>query len=260
MYQTWAAARSIVFITTWVLFTLIWFVPCLLAALLLPLKRRNLFITRSYSCTILYLARFICGIRWHIEGAKNLPKDKRSYVILSKHQSTWETLFLAMLFAPQVPVVKKELSYLPIFGWILSMIQPIFIDRSHKTNALKQVFQQGKERLQQGINITIFPEGTRVPEGNRKEFSRSGAMLAARNQAPALAVAHNSAECWPNNSWIKYPGTISVVISSVFEPDALTANQLNQQVEEWINQQVDNISKKSFSGDYLTASTSGKRF
>lgn len=255
-----AAIRTLIFIGGWVIFTLLWFVPSLLAAFILPLKMRNYVITVSYSRTVLFLAKRICGIRWQIIGSENLPKDQRGYVILSKHQSTWETFFLSALFVPQVPVVKKELSYLPIFGWIFTMIQPIFIDRKHKTNALKQVLQQGKERLNKGINVTIFPEGTRVPPGLRKEFSRGGAMLAVRNQAPVIAVAHNSAECWPNSSWIKYPGTITVVISHVLETIGLTANEANQQVEEWINQQVDNISKTTFAGHYSLAETSGKRF
>lgn len=260
MNHVWAGFRSSIFIVSWVVFTLVWFIPCLLAAFLLPYKLRISFITVSYSKIILWLARCICGVRWHIIGIENIPKNKIGHVILSKHQSTWETLFLAAWFAPQVPVVKKELSYLPIFGWILSMIQPIFIDRKQKTNALKQVFQQGKERLDKGVNVTIFPEGTRVPTGLRKEFSRGGAMLAVRNQAPVIAIAHNSAECWSNHSWIKHPGTITLVVSPVIETTHQKANQLNQQVEQWINQQVDAISKDVFNGNYLLAETSGKRF
>lgn len=255
-----SALRSIVFYAAWICFTILWFVPSLLAAFLLPLKARIYVITVSYSQIVLWLARCICGIKWELIGVENLPKDKRGYIILSKHQSSWETFFLAALFVPQVPVVKKELAYLPVFGWIFTMIQPIFIDRKQKTNALKQVLYQGKERLDKGISVTIFPEGTRVPPGLRHDFSRGGAMLATYSKSPVIAIAHNSAEYWPNNHWVKHPGTIKVVISPVLDSHNLTTNQLNDQVENWINQQVDTISTTPFSGEYSLASSSGKRF
>jgi len=204
--------------------------------------------------------RFICGIRWQVEGQEHIPHDGRGYVLLSKHQSTWETFFLPTILAPHVQVVKKELFYLPLFGWALNLIHPIFIDRTHKASALKQVLIQGADRLKSGIHVLVFPEGTRVAPGKHKPFSKGGAMLATKSQAPVIAVAHNSGEHWPNNSWIKRPGTIHVVISPVIETTGLSTAQLSEQCEQWINDQVERISAVKFDGSVVTDATSGKRF
>lgn len=252
--------RSFIFYVFWFTFTLLWFLPSILASLLLPLKARHFIVTVTYSHTIIWALRLICRIKWNINGTENLPKDGRGYVIVSKHQSTWETFFIATLLYPQVPVVKAELSYLPIFGWILTMIQPIWIDRNKKTNALKQVVVQGKERLHEGISVMVFPEGTRVQPGQRKIFSKGAALLATSANAPVIAVAHNSGEYWSNSSWIKQPGTIQVVISPIIETNTLSTKEVNAELENWINTTVDKISTVVFSGEYSLADSSGKRF
>lgn len=255
-----AKVRTIIFYICWFAFSLAWF-PIALLLITLPLKNRISVISKSYSYCLLWLARLICGIRWQlIYENPTAALDTRNFVVLSKHQSTWETFFLVQLFSPIVPVVKKELSYLPFFGWILNTLKPIYIDRSKKTNALKQVLALGAERLKQGISILIFPEGTRVKPGLRKEFSRSAALLAVRNQKPIIAVAHNSADCWPNHSWVKHPGTIYVWVSETYSTDGTNASELTEQVENWINQKVDEISATPFIGEYSSADSSGKRF
>ena len=254
------ALRTVLFYITLALITLLWFPPSLLAGLFLPLKVRNRVIMVVYCHMVMWAARLICGLRWQVQGLENVPQDGRGYVLLSKHQSSWETFFLPLILAPHVQVVKRELAYLPVFGWALNMIQPIFIDRSQKTNALKQVLTQGADRLGKGIHVLVFPEGTRVPPGKRKVFSKGGAMLASKTGAPVLAVAHNSGEHWPNNSWIKRPGTIQVVISPVIETTGLSTAELNEQTERWINEQVDRVSATPFQGEYSEAENSGKRF
>ncbi len=254
------ALRTLVFYTTLALITLLWFPPSLLAGVFLPLRARNRVIMVAYCRMVMWAARLICGLRWNVQGLENVPRDGRGYVLLSKHQSSWETFFLPLILAPHVQVVKRELAYLPVFGWALSMIHPIFIDRSQKTNALKQVLTQGADRLQSGIHVLVFPEGTRVPPGKRKVFSKGGAMLATRTGAPVLALAHNSGEFWPNDHWVKRPGTIQVVISPVFESSGITTAELNDQTERWINEQVDAISALPFQGEYSEAESSGKRF
>lgn len=259
-FQPIQALRSIIFYVFWVSITLIWFIPSLLAAFLLPLRARHFFIGAVYSHCLIWAARIICGIKWQVTGKENLPSDSRGYVVLCKHQSTWETFFLVTLLYPQVPVVKAELAYLPVFGWILKMVQPIWIDRNKKTNALKQVVQQGKDRLSKGISVMVFPEGTRVEPGKRKAFSKGGALLATSAKAPVIAVAHNSGEYWSNSHWIKKAGTINVVISPVISATEITTKELHAQVEGWINTEVDNISTVSFSGEYSDATSSGKRF
>lgn len=254
------ALRSGIFYLFWVFITFVWFIPSLFVAFFLPLKARHFVIGALYSRIVIWSARLICGIKWHVVGQENLPTNQQGYVVLSKHQSTWETFFLVTLLYPQVPVVKAELAYLPVFGWILKLVQPIWINRNKKTNALKQVVEQGKERLKRGISIMIFPEGTRVEPGKRKVFSKGGALLATSAKAPVIAVAHNSGEFWSNRQWVKKPGTVKVVISPVINTEDITTKQLNSQVESWINEQVDRISIVPFNGEYSMAQSSGKRF
>lgn len=252
--------RSLLFYLFWISFTLLWTIPSILAVLLLPMRAKHWLIAVVYSHTLIWALRLLCGVKWQLSGAEHLPQDKQGYVILSKHQSTWETFFLTTLFYPQVPVVKAELAQLPVFGWMLSMLQPIWIDRKKKTNALKQVIEQGKQRLQSGISVLLFPEGTRVQPGQRKTFSKGGALLATSTQSPVLAVAHNSGECWPNSGWVKKPGLIHVAISPVFSSESLSTKALHCQVEDWINHNVDAISTVAFSGEYTEIAESGKRF
>lgn len=252
--------RTTLFYVFWISFTLLWTIPSFLASFLLPLKAKHFVIAVIYSHVVIWSARLICGIKWRINGIENLPRDHRGYVVLSKHQSTWETFFLATLLYPQVPVVKAELSQLLLFGWMLSMLKPIWIDRKKKTNALKQVIEQGKQRLSEGVSVMMFPEGTRVQPGQRKAFSKGGSLLATSAKAPVIAVAHNSGEYWPNSNWIKSSGTIEVVISSVFETDTLSTKELHNKVECWINQKVDEISTITFCGEYSQVTESGKRF
>ncbi|WP_430460741.1 lysophospholipid acyltransferase family protein [Thalassolituus sp. LLYu03] len=252
--------RTTCFYVWLTLITLVWFIPSFTIGLFLPLKARNYFVMVVPCQLAIWGLRLFCGIRCQLEGKENIPRDGRSCVLLSKHQSTWETFFLPTLIAPHVQVVKKELFYLPLFGWMLNLIHPIFIDRSQKTNALKQVLTQGADRLNSGIHVLVFPEGTRVPPGKRKAFSKGGAMLATKSQAPVLAIAHNSGEHWPNNSWVKRPGTIHLVISPLIEPEGMTTAQLSERVEGWINLQVERVSATPFSGDVVEADSSGKRF
>lgn len=254
------ALRSLVFYLLLMLITLLWALPSFVIGAFLPLKTRNFFIMGIYCRLVMWCAWYVAGLRWQVEGSENIPQDGRGYVLLSKHQSTWETFFLPIILAPHVQVVKKELLYLPVFGWALNLIRPIFIDRSKKANSLKQVVQQGGERLRAGIHVLVFPEGTRVEPGKRKTFSKGGAMLATKTTAPVIAVAHNSGEYWPNHHWVKRAGTIQVVISKPIESDGLSTAELNQQVEDWINSEVDRISSQPFSGEYVAADNSGKRF
>lgn len=252
--------RSILFYAWLSVVTVLWCVPVLVIGPFLPLKPRNYFVMVWYCNMVVFGLRWICGIRCEVEGKENIPTDGRGYVILSKHQSTWETFVIPTLIAPHVQVVKKELAYMPVFGWGLKMIRPIFIDRSKKANALKQVIQQGGARLAAGINVLVFPEGSRIPAGNRKAFSKGGIMLATKTGAPVIMVAHNSGEHWPNNTWVKSPGTVRLVVRGARETQELTTAELTAEVEEWINTQVDRISNTPFSGQYVEKDTSGKRF
>lgn len=253
-----AALRTLLFKVWMTLVALIWLPPALLVLWLLPLRARHTFVGRPFCQLFLWSARLILGIRWEIQWQGSAPSQPS--VILAKHQSSWETFMLPVLLAPQVQVIKKELVQIPLFGWTLAAMNPITLDRTQRTQALKQLVRQGEERLQAGFHVLIFPEGSRVPAGARKEFSKGGAMLASRLKAPVIPVAHNAGEVWPNRGWIRFPGTIRVVVGSALDSHLLTTKELHEQSEQWINDTVESIAATPFDGTLITELTSGKRF
>ena len=192
---------------------------------------------------MLFLLWHLCGLRYRIIGAENIPKTPS--IVLSKHQSAWETLAFQEIFPPQVWVLKKELLRIPFFGWGLAMTSPIAIDRSARKKALEQIVEQGKDRLKQGFWIVIFPEGTRIPPGQRGKYRIGGAWLATRTNVPVVPVAHNAGEFWGRNSFVKYPGTITVSIGQPIDPSGMEAGELNAQVEAWIEAEMLRISRDS---------------
>lgn len=209
-----------------------------------PLSPHNRYrVTSSWTFIMLFLLRNLCGIRYQIIGAENIPKTPS--IVLSKHQSAWETLAFQKIFPPQVWVLKKELLRIPFFGWGLAMTSPIAIDRSAKKKALEQIVEQGKDRLKQGFWIVIFPEGTRIPPGQRGKYRIGGAWLATHTNTLVVPVAHNAGELWGRNSFIKYPGTITVSIGEPIDPTGMEPGELNAQVEAWIEFEMLRISQKN---------------
>jgi len=189
---------------------------------------------------VLRAAERICGIRYRVLGAERLPASP--FIVLSKHQSAWETLAFQLIFPPQVWVVKRELLWLPFFGWGLAMLAPIAIDRGSGARALRQMLDQGRDRLERGLCIVIFPEGTRVAPGSRREYQSGGAWLASKTAAPVVPVALNSGEIWPRNAFLKRPGTITVSIGAPIETRGLAPEEVNRKVEDWIEGEVQRIS------------------
>jgi len=184
--------------------------------------------------------RILCGIRYRVIGTEHIPHEP--CVILSKHQSAWETLAYQVIFPPQVWVIKRELLRIPFFGWGLAMLSPIAIDRGAGTRALKQMVDQGRDRLKHGFSIVIFPEGTRVAPGERRKYHPGGAWLAVQTSAPVVPVAHNAGHCWRRNALLKYPGLITVSIGAPIVPQHMTAEELNQRAEKWIESEIRRIS------------------
>ena len=174
----------------------------------------------------------ICGIRYRVLGAERLPPAP--FIVLSKHQSAWETIAFQVIFPPQVWVVKRELLWIPFFGWGLAMLAPIAIDRGSGARALRQMLEQGRDRLARGFCIVIFPEGTRVAPGTRREYQPGGAWLASKTEAPVVPVAHNSGELWRRNAFLKHPGTVTVSIGAPIETRGLAPGEINRRVEDWI--------------------------
>jgi len=207
-----------------------------------PLSPHNRYrVTSTWTRMILFLLEHVCGLRYRILGAENIP-DTPS-IVLSKHQSAWETLAFQKIFPPQVWVLKKELLRIPFFGWGLAMTSPIAIDRSAGRSALDQVVEQGRNRLEQGFWVVIFPEGTRIPIGQKGKYRIGGAWLATHTGVPVVPVAHNAGEFWARNAFIKKPGTITVSIGKPINPSGMEPNALNAQVENWIESEMAQISR-----------------
>jgi 1-acyl-sn-glycerol-3-phosphate acyltransferase len=182
-----------------------------------------------------WLARAILGIDWRVEGREHLPD--RPAVILAKHQSAWETMAFQLIFPPQVHVLKRELLWIPFFGWGLALMSPIAIDRSRGGAALRAIARRGRERLAQGFWVVVFPEGTRVRPGERRAYQLGGAWLAAAAGAPVVPVAHNAGLYWPRNAFLKRPGTITVRIGPSIDAASRDAKAVNQLAETWIEEQ-----------------------
>jgi len=196
----------------------------------------------AWSRLMVAAARSICGIRYRVLGAEGLPPAP--FIVLSKHQSAWETLAFQSIFPPQVWVVKRELLWLPFFGCGLAMLAPIAIDRGSGARALRQILEQGRDRLARGLCIVIFPEGTRVAPGARRDYQPGGAWLASKTEAPVVPVAHNSGELWRRNAFLKYPGTITVSIGAALDTRGLEPEEINRRVEDWIEREMQRLASE----------------
>ena len=187
---------------------------------------------------VMWASRVICGIRYRVIGAENIPQQP--CIILAKHQSAWETMGFQLIFPPQVWVLKKELLRVPFFGWGLAMLSPIAIDRSSRRQALQQLVDQGRQRLAAGFYIVIFPEGTRIAPGKCGKYRAGGARLAVQTGTPVLPVAHNAGLRWGKNAFLKYPGMITVSIGPLIQPDD-NAESLTRRVEDWIENEMPHL-------------------
>jgi len=188
--------RSTVLMLLIVAATVVWAVACF-GFFLLPYRQRYYMITR-WNVFVALAARTVCGIRWEVKGLENLPDAP--VILLSKHQSAWETIFFCWLMPrPLIFVFKKELLYIPFFGWGLAMMRMIAIDRSKGRDAMAQVIQTGRRRLDDGQWVIMFPEGTRTPVGQQVKYKAGGAILAIGTKTPVVPIAMNSGQCWPRN-------------------------------------------------------------
>ena len=225
--------RSALFAGALVLITPVY---ALIALATFPLPRMARYrIISGWSRLMVRLARMLLGIDWRVEGSENLPG--RPAVILSKHQSAWETMAFQLIFPPQVHVLKRELLWIPFFGWGLALMSPIAIDRSRGAAALRAIAKRGRERLAQGFWVIVFPEGTRVAPGERRAYQLGGAWLAAAAGAPVVPVAHNAGLFWPRNAFLKRPGTVTVRIGPAIDTAQRDPKTINSMAEQWIEEQ-----------------------
>ena len=194
--------------------------------------RKRFWVIKQWCSANLWAARVICGIRYRIVGAENIPAT--THLILSKHSSTFETLALTEIFFPVSFVAKRELLWVPFFGWGFALASPITIDRGSGALAMQHMVEQGRARLASGFWIAIFPEGTRIPAGTRSRYKTGGARLAIGMDRPVLPVAHNAGYLWPKGRWGKRAGTITISIGHPIPSTGRDAIQLTAEVESWI--------------------------
>lgn len=223
-------SRSLLFSIFMILSTvLISFI--LVLSLPLPFRFRAL-AARAYAQSNISALKYLCGINYVVKGQENIPTQ--ASIVLSKHQSTWETMGLQLIFPTTCFVAKRELLYIPFFGWGLASLKPIAIDRGAGRHAIKQVIKQGIIRLQEGIWVMIFPEGTRVPYGKKGRYRSGGAILAAESGFPVVPVAHDAGKFWPRGQFIKTPGTITVVIGPQIPSKNRNPDDILAETENWI--------------------------
>ena len=186
-----------------------------------------------------FLLRLLCGLDYRVEGLENLPKQ--SSIVLMKHSSTWETLAQIKIFPRQTWVLKRELMWVPILGWVLWLLKPIAIDRQGGGAAVQQVVDQGRARLTAGSWIVVFPEGTRMPAGQTRRYGLGGALLASATELPVIPVAHNAGYFWPRRGWLKRPGTIRVVIGEPIETRGVEPRLVNERAQRWVEDTIARI-------------------
>ena len=190
----------------------------------------------AWARAVMRALRTFCGLDYRVSGREHLPSA--GAIVLLKHSSTWETIAQILIFPRQSWVLKRELLWIPVFGWALRKLEPIAIDRKGGATAVQQVLAQGRSRLAAGRCVMIFPEGTRMPVGQTRRYGLSGALLASAVGKPIVPVAHNAGYFWPRRGWLKRSGTIRVVIGAPIATAGREPREVNEDVQRWIEAQV----------------------
>lgn len=206
---------------------------CLLISWALPLTARYSFAT-LWNRFVIWWLKVTCGVHYRITGLEHVPAGP--FVLLSNHQSPWETIFLYYQFRPICAILKRELLWIPFFGWALAILNPIAIDRSKGRSARNNMLTEGPKRLRAGLSVLVFPEGTRLAVGQEKKFLTGGAELAIKAEALILPLAHNAGEYWPARKFSKRAGTVDVVIGKAIPAAGREARELTEEVQTWIRQ------------------------
>ena len=221
------------FFTTLIFFSIV----IIVTSLLLSLEKSQL-IASFWILNILKVLKYICGIDWVVEGLENMP-DK-PFVMVANHQGPWESLFLQTLVLPTSSIIKKEILFIPFFGWAISRLNPIPINRKEKHSSLKKIIRAGGKRIKDGYVVLIFPEGTRrSPEEGIGRFSNGGGVLAVNEGVSVVPVCHNSGVYWKNRSFKKVPGKISIVIGKPISGN--NSKEITKEAQLWISQTYQEI-------------------
>lgn len=250
------ALRSALFSLFLVVLTIPYAIACFIAFPFMGAHRRYWMVT-GWCRTVLLALRVLCGVRYRVDGRHNLPRGP--VVLLSKHQSAWETLaFPAIMPTPLCYVFKRELLRVPFFGWALGMLKMIHIDRKRGgPRAFLSVIKQGRERLADGSWVVMFPEGTRTPVGRSGLYKSGGARFAIEVGAPVVPIALNAGHCWPRNSFVKHPGEIVVSIGPAIDSTGLASETLNRRVADWIEAEMRRIDAPAYRDETPPDAASG---
>ncbi|HET9978707.1 MAG TPA: lysophospholipid acyltransferase family protein [Burkholderiaceae bacterium] len=243
-----SAIRSFVFVL-WLAVTVIPWALAVVAASLFIRGDRLYWMCANWLAVAMWGCRVICGVRSRVHGMDNLPPaDRQSPVILlSKHQSTWETFtYPTIMSHPLAYVFKRELLYIPFFGWAIGKLDMIHIDRSKRAQAFNKVVEQGKQILAHGSWIIMFPEGTRTPRGSQGQYKTGGTRLALATGAPVVPIAVTSARCWPRKSFLIRPGTIDISIGKPIPVEGRDADELMREVEAWIEAEMRRLDPQAY--------------
>ena len=242
-----AVLRSVLHLL-WMLLTVVPVALVLLSAAALGVRGHGL-----YRLAVFWLrlavqgAKFIMGIRYQIVGMEHLPAQDQACVLLVKHQSTYETFLMPVIMPKDLAYVfKRELLYVPFFGWAIGLLDMVHIDRSQKAQSFQKVVQQGKALLEKGIWVIMFPEGTRIPRGQVGKYKSGGARLAIETGVSVVPIAVNSATCWPRRAWLKRPGTVTVSIGPAIASQGLQPDELMRQVQDWIEGEMRRIDPMAY--------------
>jgi 1-acyl-sn-glycerol-3-phosphate acyltransferase len=236
--------RSLLLLIYLVIFTIPYALACFVAFPFLRADRRY-WMAAGWCRATLAVVHGLNGIDYRVQGLDHLPDGPA--VLLSKHQSAWETVaFPALMPRPLCYVFKRELLYVPFFGWALGLLRMIHINRKDGKYAFESVVRQGKARLAEGAWVIMFPEGTRTPTGKQGKYKSGGARFAVETGAPVVPIAHNAGRVWPRNSFFKYAGIVTVSIGKPIDTNGLTPDQVNTRVEAWIEAEMRRIDPAAY--------------
>ena len=245
------AVRSFVFVL-WLGVTVIPWALAVVAASLFIRGDRLYWMCANWLAVAMWGCRVICGVRSRVQGMDNLPPaDRQSPVILlSKHQSTWETFtYPTIMSHPLAYVFKRELLYIPFFGWAIGKLDMIHIDRSKRAQAFNKVVEQGKQILAHGSWIIMFPEGTRTPRGSQGPYKSGGTRLAVATGTPVVPIAVTSARCWPRKSFRIRPGVVDISIGKPIPVEGREADELMREVEGWIEAEMRRLDPEAYAAN-----------
>lgn len=234
--------RSGLFYAGYIVATIVWGGLSVLVAWLLPFRTRFSFIIGHWTSFSLWWLKITCGIDHRIHGLENLPKEPN--VVFCRHESTWETLFLQTLLAPQATLIKRELLHIPFFGWAFALLKPIAIDRKHPRAALKRLISEGKARLRDSIWVVLFPEGTRMPPERLGRFQAGGAALAIAADSTITVIGHNAGHFWPAHQFLKTPGTIDVYIAPAITASSKDSKALTEEARQQMLELIEPINNR----------------